>query len=149
MNDHSNSQVKLSPYSINSLMSCQKTIAKGYIINSNDKLYGVFPTFSPLHLEFNLGSRIVNIFSDRFSFNLVSKEKNDKKCYQQLDKMTLQSSSSPYTAIVITGTSIKNNIATSISHIHIYNHPLIKTVHHAVYVISIESELFAIRCSIN
>ena len=79
MNDHSNSQVKLSPYSINSLMSCQKTIAKGYLINSNDKLYRVFPTFSSLHPEFNPGSRIIDLFSDCFSFNLANREKNDKK----------------------------------------------------------------------
>ena len=57
--------------------------------------------------------------------------------------------SSPNSAIVITDASIKNNIATSISHIHIHNHPLIKTVHHAVYITSTEAELFAIRCGIN
>jgi len=63
--------------------------------------------------------------------------------------MVLQSSSSPSMAIVITDASIKNNIATSISHIHLVNHPLTKTVHHAVFVTSTEAELFAIRCSIN
>ena len=68
---------------------------------------------------------------------------------QQLDKMTLQSSSLPNSAIIITDASIKNDIATSISHIHILNHPLIKMVHHAVYVTSTEAELFAIRCGIN
>ena len=45
--------------------------------------------------------------------------------------------------------SIKNDIATSISHIHQANHPLIKTVHHTAFVTSLEVELFAIRCSIN
>ena len=45
--------------------------------------------------------------------------------------------------------SIKHNIATSISHVHIANHPLIKTVHHALFVTSTEAELFAIRCGIN
>ena len=68
---------------------------------------------------------------------------------QQLNEMTLQLLSSPNSAIVITDASIKNNIATSISHIHIHNHPLIKMVHHAVYITSTEAELFAIRCSIN
>ena len=46
-------------------------------------------------------------------------------------------------------TSIKNNIAISISHIHQANHSLIKTVHHAAFITSLEAELFAIRCSIN
>ena len=68
---------------------------------------------------------------------------------QQLDEMTLQSSSSPNSAIIITDISVKNDIATSISHIYILNHPLIKTVHHAAYVTSTEAELFAIRCGIN
>ena len=63
--------------------------------------------------------------------------------------MTLQSFSSPNTAIVVTDASIKNDIATSISHIHAYNHPLIKIVHHMAFITSTEAELFAIRCSIN
>jgi len=63
--------------------------------------------------------------------------------------MVLRISSSPFTALVVTNASIKNNIATSISHIHSANHPLIKTVHHAAFVTSIEVELFAIRCGIN
>ena len=63
--------------------------------------------------------------------------------------MTLQSSSSPHTAIVAIDASIKNDIATSISHVHICDHSLTKTVHHAVFVTSTEAELFAIRCSIN
>ena len=56
---------------------------------------------------------------------------------------------SPSTAIVVIDASIKNDIATSISHIHIANSPLIKTLHHVVFVTSIEAELFAIRCGIN
>jgi len=63
--------------------------------------------------------------------------------------MVLHYSSDPHAAIVITDASIKNNIATSISHIHLANHPLTKTVHHTSFVTSTEAELFAIRCSIN
>jgi len=149
MDNYSGTHAKLSPYSIDSLTSCQKTITKGYLIDSNNKLYGVFPAFSPFHPEFNLGSRIVNLFPDHFSFNLAGKEKNNKKCSQQLNEMTLQLSSSPYMAIVVTDASVKKDIATSISHMHICNHPLTKTVYHAVYVMSTEAELFAIRCGIN
>ena len=90
MDDYSDPHANLSPYSINSLTSCQKTITKGYLIDSNDKIYGVFSAFSLLYLEFNPGSRIVDLFSDRFSFNLASIEKNNKKQSQQLNKMTLQ-----------------------------------------------------------
>jgi len=63
--------------------------------------------------------------------------------------MVLHFSSIPHLAIVITDASIKNNIATSISHIHAANQPLIKTVHHASFITSTEAELFAIRCGIN
>ena len=63
--------------------------------------------------------------------------------------MVLHNSSSPYTALVITDASIKNDIAASILHIHIANRLLTKTVHHASFVTSTEAELFAIRCGIN
>ena len=63
--------------------------------------------------------------------------------------MVLQNSSSHHTALIITDVSIKNDIATSILHIHIENHPLTKTVHHAAFVTSMEAELFTIRCGIN
>jgi len=63
--------------------------------------------------------------------------------------MVLRYSSDPHAALVIMDASIKNNIATSISHIHSANCPLIKTVHHASFVMSMEAELFAIRCGIN
>ena len=66
MDNYSDPQVDLNSYSINSLMSRQKTIAKDYLIDSNNKLYRIFPVFSPLHPEFNPGSRIIDIFSDQF-----------------------------------------------------------------------------------
>ena len=45
--------------------------------------------------------------------------------------------------------SIKNDIATSISHIHFVDHSLTKMVHHAAFITSTEVELFTIRCGIN
>ena len=63
--------------------------------------------------------------------------------------MVIELSNSPFTAIVITDASIKNNIATSISYTHTFNSLLIKTLHHADFVTSTEAELFAIRCGIN
>jgi len=140
---------KPSPLSINTLTECQKNTVKGYLIDSYNKLFGVFPSFSPLNPEFNPGSRIVDIFPDQVSFNLANKAKSNKSRFQQLDDMMLHSSSSPHTAIVVTDASIKNDIATSVSHIHIRDYPLIKTVHHAAFVTSTEVELFAMRCGIS
>ena len=46
--------------------------------------------------------------------------------------MVIESSLSQSIAIVTTDASIKNDIATSISHTYILNQPLIKTIHHVV-----------------
>ena len=82
MNNPSNLHIKPIPHSINTLTNRQKTIVKDHLINSNNKLFEVFPSFSPLHLKFNLGSRIVDKFSDRFSFNLSNREENNKIHFQ-------------------------------------------------------------------
>jgi len=116
-----------------------------------NKSYSIFPSFSSLYQKFTPGFHLSDIFSDCFSFNLANKEEKDKDkiCAQELDDMALCISFSPNTALIVTDASIKNDIATSISHIHQANHPLIKTVHHAAFITSSEAELFTIRCSIN
>ena len=63
--------------------------------------------------------------------------------------MTIKSLCNPSHALVIMDASIKNNIATSISHIHIRDEPITKTLHYAVNITSTEAELFIIRCSVN
>ena len=114
-----------------------------------NKAYSIFPSFSPLNPEFTSGSHITNNFSNHFSFNLVNKKEKEKRRSQELDEMVLGLSSSPSMALVVTDASIKNDIATLISHIHIANLPLTKTVHHTAFISSTEAELFTIRCSIN
>ena len=51
--------------------------------------------------------------------------------------------------LMITDASIKNNVATSIAHIHIHNKDIIKTIYHTVNVLFSETKLFVIKCSIN
>ena len=63
--------------------------------------------------------------------------------------MVLESFSFSSIAIIASDMSIKNNVATSIMHIHTYNKPLIKVIHHVVLITSTEAELFAIKYSIN
>jgi len=139
------------PLNTGSLTHHQKTLAKGHLIDSEVKSHGIFPSFSPLDPELTPGQCIIDIFSDRFSLNLVNKSKKEKNnCRaQELDEMVLRNSSIPNTALVITDASIKKDIATSIAHIHSTDRPLIKTVHHTSFVTSSEAELFAIRCGIN
>ena len=135
--------------SLKSLTSCQRLNVKGHLVDSNDKAYEVFPSFFPLYLELSPGSRIIDNFSDHFSFNLSIRNKNKKTQCQQLDNIVLEASLSNSTAIIISDASIKNNIATFISYVYIANQPLIKTLHHAVLVMTTEVELFVIRCGIN
>ena len=145
-------QNKLSTHhNIGSLTHRQWSLTKGHIIDSNIKSYGIFPSFSPLDSEFSPGHWIIDRFSNCFAFNLVNKndEKSKNSHAQELDDIVLRFSSTSCSAIVIMDASIKNNIATSISHIHVANQLLIKTVHHASFVTSTEAELFAIRCGIN
>jgi len=137
--------------SLGSLTKRQCGLIKGHLVDMNNRFNEIFSSFIPLHPEFSLSNRVIDIFSNYFSFNLFSKKKDDslKMCIYQLDSLAIEFSSVPFHALVITDTSVKNNIAMSISHMHIHNKPIIKTLHHAVHVTSIEAKLFAIRCGIN
>ena len=139
------------PHKIGSLTNRQRTLTKGHLIDSYNKSHGIFPSFSPLSIEFSPGNRIIDNFSNQFSFNLVNRKEKTKVNNHalELDKIVLQTSSLPHTALVITDASIKNDIATSISHIYSINSPLTKTIHYAAFVTSTEAESFTIRCSIN
>ena len=151
MDDLPPSSIMPNPHYIGSLTNHQRNLTKGHLIDSYNKAHGIFPSFSPLNPEFSPGLCITDKFSNRFSFNLVNKKEKEKyKIHaQELDNMVLHNSSLLQTALVITDASIKNNIATSILHIHIVNRPLTKTVHHASFVTSTKAELFTIRCGIN
>jgi len=123
LNDTSPPSKSYNSHNIGSLTNRQRSLTKGHLVDSNIKSYRIFPLFSPLDPEFFPGHRIIDNFSNRFSFNLVNKkERNQNKIRnQELDDIVLHCSSEPHTALVITDASIKNNIATSISHIHSVN----------------------------
>jgi len=63
--------------------------------------------------------------------------------------MTVKSLCNPFHTLIITDASVKNNIATFISHIHIRDEPITKTLHYAVNIMSTKAELFTIRYSVN
>ena len=139
------------PHKIGLLTNHQRSLTKGHLIDLYNKSHRIFLSFSPLSIEFSPGHHVIDNFSDHFSFNLANRKGKTKDNIhaQELDEMVLQVSSSPHTALVVTDASIKNDIAISISHIHLTNSPLTKYVHHALFVTSTEAELFAIRCGIN
>ena len=109
----------------------------------------IFSLFTPLHSEISPGHRIIDNFSDCFFFNLYNKQKDNKSHAHQLINIIIELSSFPSTTIVVTDTSIKNDIATSILHMHTHDRPIAKTVHHVVHVTSTKAKIFTIRYSIN
>jgi len=147
--DAPNTYSKLPLHSINSLTDRQKSSIKDYLVDSYNKLHRILPSFSPLDPELTPGSRVIDTFQDWFLFNLSNKAKNDTARSQQLNDMTIVSSLSSHTTLVVFDASIKHDIATLVSHIHMQDKPLIKIVHHVVFITSTEVELFAIRCSLN
>ena len=135
--------------SLDSLTGCQWSLIKSHLVDMDNRFNKIFPSFIPLYSELSPGHRIIDNFSDCFVFNLYNKQKENKSHAYQLDNMVIESSSSPATAIVVTDTSIKNDVATSISYTHTHNRPIAKTVHYVVHITRTEAELFVIRCSIN
>ena len=136
--------------SLSNLTKCQYQLIKGSVVDMDNCFNEVYPSFNPLHPELLPGNRIIDTFSDYFFFHPFSKCKNNiKEQIQKLDNLAIESSESPASALVITDTSIKNNIIMSITHIHIHDHLISKILYYTMNVMSTEAKLFAVRCGIN
>ena len=108
----------------------------------------MFNSFSD---EFPPSSRLINIFPNWLLFylsNQVSKNSRVVHIYK-LNEYILYALTNLKTVVVVSNMSIKNQIATSIVYVHSFRNPIIKTLHHVVNVTTTETELFAIKCSIN
>ena len=123
---------------------------KGPIMDIDNRFNEVHPSFSPLNSKFLPGNKLIDIFSNYFSFHSINRncESNIKNHLYKLEDITLQVSSDLLTIIIVSNTSIKNYVTTSIAHIHSLSVPIIKIIYHAFKVLSTETELFAIRCGI-
>ena len=110
----------------------------------------VFPSFDPINPKFQPGNRIIDNFSNCVFFYLFSKcnDYSFKKHIQQLNVLAIEFSNSLTNALMIIDTSVKNNVAVPIAHIHVHNKPMVKTLHYTINVTSSEAEFFAIRCGI-
>ena len=84
-----------------------------------------------------------------FPYTKLQKYKVKTAHWKKLNKIFDDSILNPNTVVVISDTSIKNNITASISHIYNGQNIIIKTIHHTINIISTKAELFAIRCEIN
>ena len=137
--------------SLERLMPRQCAIIKGSIVDMDNRFNKVFLSFSLFNYEFLLGNRLIDIFSNHFSFHSLNKKSNHniKSYLLKLNSITLQALWDSYLVIVIIDVSIKNQVATLISHVHIYDRLVIKTIHHIVNIMSTEAKLFVIRYGIN
>jgi len=129
------------------LMIKQNLKLYSLLINMDERCNKFLSAFSLFNNEFSPGSKLIDAFSDHFSF--YDQTCNIKGHLQNLDTITIDAFNNPHSSIIIVDTNIWNNVATSISHIYLHNSPVIKTIHQAVNTTTTESELFAIRCSIN
>jgi len=102
----------------------------------------IFPSFLWFNEEFKPGNHLVDLFSDCFSFHLHSLSTNEH--IEKLDDIAFRASSNPSSSIVMSDTSIKNHVATSISYIYLYDKPVIKMIHKVVNVTITEAKLFTI-----
>jgi len=129
---------------IDHLMAKQRIRLKLPFIDVNEKHNKFFPSFSFFNEEFKPGNCIVDIFPDQFSFH--PHLMNIKKHMKNLDEVIFKASSNPSSTIVVSDASIKNQVATSISHIHSFDKSIIKTLYRAINITTAKGELFAIQC---
>jgi len=113
----------------------------------DDKHNQFFLFFSFFNKKFKSGNRLMDLFSDHFSFHFYSS--NTKKHIEKLDEIVPRALSNPSLTIIVSDTSIKNHVTTLILHIHSYNKSVVKTIHRAINITTTEAELFVIHCGIN
>ena len=129
------------------MTSKQQYKIKSSVSNANSWLNGIFPSFDSLNYKFCLGSKLIDSFSSHFSFHKADHYSNKSKraYYCKLDKLIFNTSMEPSTVIIVLGTSIKNNVTTSIAHIYSFNNLLKKILHYVINNTSTETELFVLR----
>ena len=103
-------------HSLSMILLTQKQCSKikSLIVDSKNCLNEVFSFFYKLYKELSLRFYLVNTLPDYFLFHIQEYDHSHQK---KLDKIFDNSISNPNTIIVISDTSIKNNVATSILYI--------------------------------
>lgn len=133
------------------MISKQQQGIKSFIVDTNNCLNGIFPSFNSLNIEFCPGQRLIDLFSSYFPFHKADHHnKESKVAYcKKLNKLILNVSSEPNTVVIILNTSIKNNITISIAYVHSFNNLMKKILHHTINITFMEVELVALKCKIN
>jgi len=124
---------------------------KSPIVNINHCLNQILLVFNNLNKKLSPGFCLVDIFPNHFSFNVV-KCKDAKVRATHLNKLKnvyRASKDDPNTLFIISHSSLKNNIVTSITHIWWGQALITKAIYHAMNISTTEAELFAIRQGIS
>ena len=87
----------------------------------DNKFNEIFPSFDPLNKEFFPGLHLIDLFPSCFSFHSFNKCSNNnlEDISHQLDDIAIMLLLNHLHTLVIPDTGIKNNVATSIAHIHV------------------------------
>ena len=133
------------------LMPRQQLLLKVPIVDANNRLNEIFPSFDPFNNEFSPGDRLIDIFPSYFSLHSINRRNKEsiKVHIYKLDKITFQVSLDFKIAVIISNASIKNQVTTFIIYIHTHNSLVIRTIYYIINIMLTEVELFAIRCGIN
>ena len=116
---------------------------KSLIVDINHRLNQILPAFDNLNKELSPGFWLVDTFSNHFSF----KHKDAKARTAHLNKLEnvyRASKDDPNTLFIISDASLKNNVATSVTHIQQGQALITKAIYHAMNISTTEAELFAI-----
>ena len=133
------------------MISKQQAAIKSSIVDTNNCLNEIFLSFDSLNKEFYLGNRLVNFSSNCFSFYKADYSLEEIKAhyYSHLDNIVHNILSGLFTIVIISNTSIKNNITTSIAYVHSFSNILKKTFYYTINVMTTKVELFVIKYRIN
>ena len=126
-------------------------VSHNTIVNMDNRINKVFLSFNSFSSEFSPRDKLIDVFSSCFSFHSTNRKSEDSiRVYIcKLDKTTLKASADLKSIVVVSDMSIKNQVATLIAHVHIYDSLVIKIIYHAINVMSTEFELFTIRYGTN
>jgi len=151
LNDHHSKEAKLHWLAIDNFTEKQRLKIKSFIVDTNNYLDEIYSFFNRLYRKLLSGFCLCDNLSNCFSFHKVDKKKPENICnhLKSLDELLFNSFLNPNMVIIIADTSIRNNIATSVSYIFSWYGNLSKIIYHAFNITLTEAKLIAIRCGIN
>jgi len=103
-------------------MAMSKLIAKQHlkikspIVNINNHLNGIFPSFDSLNKKFLPDFCLANIFPDHYFFSTVNPISLTAQC-NKLDNIYKESLINQDTIFIIADANIRNNVTTSVTYI--------------------------------